>query len=248
MRLQKFLAHSGVASRRSAEELISAGRVRVNGATRSLGSKVEPGDRVEVDGKRIALPAQARYVVLNKPAKVMTTMRDPEGRRTVAQIVPSEGRRVVPVGRLDYETSGVLLLTDDGDLAYRLTHPRFGVAKTYRALVHGRLDAEAVAHLLAGIRLEDGGAAPAKLRVVRASGRVSEVDITLHEGRNRQVRRMFEATAHPVISLVRIRFGPIALGPLAVGNWRVATEREVSALRVAAAAVPDDERRRDGRE
>lgn len=235
--MQKFLAHAGVASRRQAEELIASGRVRVNGRRPALGDSVAPGDRVEVNGTPVALPATARYVVLHKPPKVMTTMRDPQKRRTVADIVSSRDHRIVPVGRLDYDTSGVLLLTDDGELAYRLTHPRFGVEKTYRALVRGRLASDDVAKLLEGVRLDDGSASPAKMRTVRKSGDASEIDLTLREGRNRQVRRMFEALGHPVISLVRIRFGPIALGALPVGNWREATEREVSALRAAAAAT-----------
>jgi 23S rRNA pseudouridine2605 synthase len=138
---------------------------------------------------------------------------------------------VVPVGRLDFDTSGVLLMTDDGDLAYVLTHPKFGVEKTYRALVRGRLQPEDVRALLTGIRLEGERSQPAKVRVVRTSGVSSEIDVTIHEGKNRQVRRMFEATEHPVVSLVRLRFGPLALGELPVGHWREATPREVSALR-----------------
>ncbi len=231
MRLQKFLAHAGVASRRRAEELIAAGGVRVNGrVVRELGTSVAAGDRVEVGGRVVAPPAQTRYLVLHKPAKVMTTMRDPEGRRTVAGLVPQDGGRLVPVGRLDYDTSGVLLMTDDGDLAHVLTHPRFGVEKTYRAVVRGRLGPEDVERVLEGVRLEDGGAAPAKLRVVRTGPARSEVDLTIHEGRNRQVRRMFETLGHPVVTLVRLRFGPLALGDLPVGHWREATSKERASL------------------
>jgi 23S rRNA pseudouridine2605 synthase len=232
VRLHKYLAHAGVASRRKAEEFIAAGHVRVNGVVVSeLGTSVASGDRVELAGKPVVVPETKRYLVLHKPAKVMTTMRDPEGRRTVASLVPREGGRVVPVGRLDYDTSGVLLLTNDGELAHVLTHPKFGVEKTYRAVVRGRLQGEDIKKFLAGIRLDDGPSQPAKVRVVRASPAASEVDVTLHEGRNRQVRRMFEATAHPVISLVRLRFGPIALGELRVGTWREATEKELADLR-----------------
>ena len=168
MRLQKYLAHAGVASRRKAEEFISAGHVRVNGRTvRELGTSVEPNDRVELAGKLVRIPETKRYVVLNKPEKVMTTMRDPAGRRTVASLVPREGGRVVPVGRLDYDTSGVLLLTNDGELAHVLTHPKFGVEKTYRAVVSGRLQGEDMKKFLAGMRLDDGRSRPAKVRVVR---------------------------------------------------------------------------------
>lgn len=232
MRLQKYLAHAGVASRRAAEELITRGRVRVNGKpVTKLGTLVADGDRVEVDGRPIETATAPRYLVLHKPPKVMTTMADPGGRRTVASLVPRDFGRVVPVGRLDYDTSGVLLMTDDGDLAYVLTHPKFGVEKTYRAVVRGKLQAEDVRALLAGIKLEGERSQPAKLRVVRTSGLSSEVDLTIHEGKNRQVRRMFEATDHEVLSLVRLRFGPLSLGDLPVGHWREATEREVSALR-----------------
>lgn len=232
MRLQKYLAHAGVASRRKAEEFITAGHVRVNGKTvRELGTTVDDGDRVELAGKVVSVPDTKRYLVLNKPPSVMTTMRDPAGRRTVASLVPRDGGRVVPVGRLDYDTSGVLLLTNDGDLAHVLTHPKFGVEKTYRAVVGGRLQGEDMKKFLDGIRLTDGRSQPAKIRVVRAGPAASEIDVTIHEGRNRQVRRMFEATAHPVLSLVRLRFGPISLGDLPIGNWREATDRELAALR-----------------
>jgi 23S rRNA pseudouridine2605 synthase len=232
VRLQKYLAHAGVASRRAAEELMARGRVRVNGKpVTKLGSLVGPKDRVEVDGRLVEVAEEPRYLVMHKPPKVMTTMHDPGGRRTVASLVPREFGRVVPVGRLDYDTSGVLLMTDDGDLAYVLTHPKFGVEKTYRAVVRGRLQPDDVRLLLEGIRLEGERSLPAKVRVVRSSGLTSEIDVTIHEGKNRQVRRMFEATDHPVVSLVRLRFGPLTLGELPVGHWREATAREVSALR-----------------
>ncbi|MEA2721843.1 MAG: rRNA synthase [Candidatus Eremiobacteraeota bacterium] len=233
MRLQKYIAAAGIASRRRAEELIVAGRVRVGGhVVRELGTSVADDARVEVDG-RIVRPAQTRtYVVLHKPVAVMTTMRDPEGRRTVADLVHRAGitARVVPVGRLDYDTSGVLLLTDDGEAANVLTHPRFGVEKTYRATLRGRLEPAAVERILRGVRLEEGRAAPAQLRVVAVRRDVSLVDITIHEGRNRQVRRMFEVVEHPVLALVRLRFGPISLGELAPGAVRAATDRERAAL------------------
>jgi len=235
VRLQKYLSHAGVASRRKAEELIAAGRVRVNGRpVRELGTTVGEGDRVEVDGAGAVQPTPFRYIVAHKPVRMVTTMRDPEGRRTVASLVPKGGPRLVPVGRLDYDTSGVLLMTNDGDLANVLTHPRFGVEKTYRAVVRGRLAPGDVRALLEGIRLPEGGAAPAKLRVVSTSRGYSELDITIHEGRNRQVRRMLEATEHPVVSLARLRFGPISLGDLPAGAVRDATPRELRALRVVA--------------
>ncbi len=226
--------------------LIAAGHVRVNGQiVRELGTSVAEGDRVELAGKPIELETQRRYLVLNKPTKVMTTMRDPEGRRTVASLVPHGPGRVVPVGRLDYDTSGVLLLTDDGDLSHVLTHPRYGVEKTYRAVVQGRLGGEATKRFLEGISLDDGRSEPAKIRVVRTGPAASEIDVTIHEGRNRQVRRMFEATSHPVLSLVRLRFGPIALGDLRVGTWREATDRELASLRALSRDAEEVESERE---
>jgi 23S rRNA pseudouridine2605 synthase len=208
---------------------------------RELGTGVEADERVEVDG-RIVRPAATRtYVVLHKPSGVMTTMRDPEGRRTVADVVRRAGvtARVLPVGRLDYDTSGVLLLTDDGEIANVLTHPRFGVDKTYRATVRGRLQPDSIAKILHGVRLDEGRAAPAQLRVVAVRRDVSLVDITIHEGRNRQVRRMFEVVEHPVVALVRLRFGPISLGELAPGAVRPATARELAALHRIVAEAKD---------
>ena len=213
--------------------MIVAGRVRVGGrVVRELGTSVEQGARVEVDGNVVEPAQQKTYVVLHKPAGVMTTMRDPEGRRTVADVARSAGvrARVVPVGRLDYDTSGVLLLTDDGEVANVLSHPRFGVEKTYRAAVRGRLEPQAVEKILQGVRLDDGRAAPAQLRVVAVRGGISLIDLTLHEGRNRQVRRMFESVGHPVTSLVRLRFGPIALGDLPVGAVRPLSPKERTAI------------------
>ena len=194
-----------------------------------LGTNVEPGDRVEVDGRPVTIPGEPIYLLLNKPTGVVTTMRDPAGRRTVAQLVPVQ-RRVVPVGRLDYDTGGALLMTDDGELAHRLLHPRFGVEKTYRVTIAGRLTPQNVGALMHGIRLDDFRAAGAKVRVVAVRRDHSVVDVTIHEGRNRQVRRMFEALGHPVRSLVRIRFGPLALGQLAPGEARQLTRGERAAL------------------
>lgn len=239
-----------MASRRRAEELIVAGRVRVGGrVVRELGTSVEDDARVEVDGRVVRPAATHTYSVLHKPAGVMTTMRDPEGRRTVADVVRRAGvtARVVPVGRLDYDTSGVLLLTDDGDVANVLTHPRFGVEKTYRATLRGRLEPAAVEKILRGVRLEEGRAAPAQLRVVAVRRDVSLVDVTIHEGRNRQVRRMFEIVDHPVLALVRLRFGPISLGDLAPGAVRPATDRERAALhRIAAESRESADQAADG--
>lgn len=232
MRLQKLLAHAGVASRRAAEELIVRGKVRVNGKTvRELGTIVSTEDRIDVSGTPVKVESEQSYLLMHKPAGVMTTMRDPQGRRTVADMIPKGVPRVVPVGRLDYDTSGVLLLTNDGELANVLTHPRFGVEKTYRAVVKGRLMPEEIAKLKSGVMLEEFRAAGAQVRVVAIRRDTSVLDITIHEGRNRQVRRMFEAVGHPVIALARLRFGPLKLGDLPPGHSRALTEREVAQLR-----------------
>jgi len=226
--------------------MIVAGRVRVGGrVVRELGTSVDDGARVEVDGRIVEPAAQKTYVVLHKPAGVMTTLRDPEGRRTVADVVRNAGvqARVVPVGRLDYDTSGVLLLTDDGEAANVLSHPRFGVEKTYRAAVRGRLEPDAVEKILRGVQLDDGRAAPARLHVVAVRGGLSLIDLTLHEGRNRQVRRMFESIGHPVTSLVRLRFGPIALGDLPVGAVRPLRDKERAALERLVAGARGEEQR-----
>jgi len=227
MRLQKYLAHAGVASRRAAEELIVRGKVRVNGKiVRELGTSVEAGDRVDVSGTIVKLNETATTLVLHKPAGVMTTMHDPEGRRTVADLIPKGTPSVVPVGRLDYDTSGVLLLSNDGELTNKLTHPRFGVDKTYRAVVEGRLLPDEVKRLQNGVWIEEFKAQGAEIRVVAVRRESAVVDLTIHEGKNRQVRRMFEAVGHPVIALARLRFGPIRLGDLPPGQTRPLTERE----------------------
>jgi len=244
MRLQRYLALAGVASRRACEELIVAGRVRVNGhVVRELGTQVEPGDRIAVDERPVIMP-QREILVLNKPAGVVTTMRDPEGRRTVNDLIRERrgigAPRLVPIGRLDYDTSGVLLLTNDGDLAFALTHPRFGVDKVYRATLRGRLEPEGVRRLREGIALEGHKTAPAQLRVVAVTRERSIVDLTLHEGRYRQVRRMFDAVGHPLTALVRLRFGPVALGSLRPGETRALTERERKALAALLRKTPKD--------
>ena len=232
MRLQKFLAHAGVASRRAAEELIARGKVRVNGkVVRELGTVVGTDDRVDVSGTPVRVQAEPVYLVMHKPAGVMTTMRDPQGRRTVADLLPKGSPRIVPVGRLDYDTSGVLLFTNDGELANVLTHPRFGVEKTYRAIVKGRLLPEDIRRLQSGVLLEEFQAAGARVKVVATRRETSVLDLTIHEGKNRQVRRMFEAVGHPVVALARLRFGPLKLGDLGPGRTRPLTEKELAALR-----------------
>jgi 23S rRNA pseudouridine2605 synthase len=230
VRLNAFLARSGVASRRRADELIKAGRVTVNGAPGQLNSVVGARDRVEVDGKRIR-PQPLAYVLLNKPAGVVTTVRDPHGRRTVVDLVRSPAR-VVPVGRLDSDTTGALLLTNDGELAHRLAHPRYGVEKVYIAEVEGDPSDEALRQLRDGVQLDDGRTAPAKVRRL-APGRV---ELTLHEGRKHQVKRMLAAVGHPAAGLHRSRYAGLTVGELEQGRWRELEREEVARLRDLVAA------------
>ncbi len=229
MRLNAYLARAGVASRRGADELIKAGRVQVNGERGELNTFVESADRVEVDGAPVAAQRLA-YVLLHKPAGVVTTARDPQRRPTVVELVQHDAR-VVPVGRLDADTTGALLLTNDGPLAHRLAHPRYGVEKTYVAEVEGDPTDEAVRRLADGVVLEDGRTAPAR---VRRLGR-SRLELTLHEGRNRQVRWMCDAVGHRVRCLHRSGYAGLGLGRLAPGEWRELEPAEVEELRRAGA-------------
>ena len=232
-RLQKVLARAGVASRRAVEELIADGRVTVNGEVARLGRRVDPEvDRVEVDGVRIVLSQRAVYYLLHKPAGTVTTASDPQGRPTVVALVPAEPR-VFPVGRLDTDTEGLLLMTNDGDLAHRLAHPSFGVDKEYLAHVTGEVSPRELRRLRTGVDLEDGRTAPARVAQI-APGLLR---ITIHEGRNRQIRRMCEAVGHPVRRLVRTRIGPLADGRLGPGQWRALSAAEVQALEKAVAAA-----------
>jgi 23S rRNA pseudouridine2605 synthase len=233
VRLNAFLARAGVASRRRADALIKAGRVTVNGAPGQLNTVVGAHDTVAVDGEEVARQRLA-YVLLHKPAGVVTTASDPQGRRTVVDLVPSEPR-VVPVGRLDVDTTGALLLTNDGPLAHRLAHPRYGVEKTYVADVDGEPDDAALTALRDGIELEDGRTAPARARRL-APGRV---ELVLHEGRNRQVKRMLEAVGHPVLRLHRSGYAGLTLGGLEPGSYRELEPSEVKQLaRASAVARP----------
>ena len=224
MRLNAYLARTGVASRRGADELIKAGRVRVNGEPGALNTFVEPGDRVELDGRELA-PQRLAYVLLHKPAGVVTTARDPHGRPTVVDLVPHEPR-VVPVGRLDVDTTGALLLTNDGPLAHRLAHPRYEVEKVYEAEVEGEPSDEALRRLAEGVELDDGRTAPAR---VRRLGR-SKLELALHEGRKHQVKRMLEAVGHPVKRLHRSRYAGLTPDGLEPGEWRELEPGEVARL------------------
>jgi len=228
------LARAGVASRRKSEELIRQGRVAVNGrVVRELGVRVDPAeDVITVDGRRLRLRGQHTYILLHKPPGVITTVHDPWGRPTVLDLVQVQAR-VYPVGRLDANSEGLVLLTDDGELAYRLAHPRFEHEKEYHVLVTGRPSARALERLRRGVRLEDGVTAPAQVEVLRRAGRDTWLRMILHEGRKRQIRRMAGAVGHPVKRLIRVRIGPLRLGNLAPGEWRHLTSQEVEVLREA---------------
>lgn len=229
-RLQKVLAHAGVGSRRAVEEMIAAGRVLVNGEPAVLGRRVDrQKDEVQVDGSTVPLRADLEYLLLNKPEGVVTTASDEAGRETVLDLVEATGR-VWPVGRLDIATEGALLLTNDGELTQRLTHPSFHVPKTYVAEVTGPVGAAAIKRLSRGVELDDGPAAPASVQLLERGPRSSLVELTIGEGRNRQVRRMMEAVGHPVVALVRTAIGPLKLGRLKPGTYRRLHPHEVQEL------------------
>jgi 23S rRNA pseudouridine2605 synthase len=244
-RLQKILAQAGLGSRRTCEDLIAAGRVTVNGEVATLGTRADAEvDAIEVDGARIGVREGLVHYLLNKPAGVVTTASDPQGRPTVVELVPPEPR-VYPVGRLDADSEGLLLLTNDGELAHRLTHPSFGADKEYLADVEGTPSRGAVRRLREGVDLDDGPTAPAKVSLVGDH----TLRITIHEGRNRQVRRMCDAVGYPVRRLVRVRIGSLSDRRLAPGQWRELTQAELRALEraVAPPRASAGGRRKDGR-
>ena len=229
VRINRYLAQCGVASRRHAEDLIRQGRVRINGqVVAGLGARVRPGvDVVEVDG-RVVVPEDERVVVLlNKPRGVVTTAQDDRGRPTVVELVDLP-QRLFPVGRLDIDTEGALLLTNDGDLAFRLTHPRFGVEKVYHAVLDQPISAEDLEHLQRGVMIDSGMTSPCRARTL---GDPRRVEVVLHEGKKRQVRKMFRALGYQVVELRRVAIGPIELGSLPPGKWRLLSAEEIRALR-----------------
>jgi 23S rRNA pseudouridine2605 synthase len=233
VRLQKLIASTGLSSRRKAEMLIASGRVSVNGKiVTELGTKVDPGrDHVKVDGKHLTSAQPFVYLMLNKPKNVMSTLDDPGGRTTVKDFLRGVSVRVFPVGRLDFDSEGLMLLTNNGELAQALLHPRYHVPKTYLIKVKGVLKDEDITHLERGIRLEDGMTSPAHVKKVRKVEANSWLEITIREGRTHQVKRMLDAVGHPVLKLLRIRMGPLSLGGLEPGEFRFLTDRETNALR-----------------
>ncbi|HEU4849593.1 MAG TPA: pseudouridine synthase [Terrimesophilobacter sp.] len=250
IRLQKLMAAAGVASRRVSEDLIAAGRVTVNGEViTELGRRVQETDRVAVDGTAIQLDTTRRYLMLNKPVGVVSSLADERGRPDLSRFVARYDERLFNVGRLDVQTSGLLILTNDGELAHVLAHPSFGVMKTYIAKTKGRITPQTVAKLRAGVDLEDGPIAADTARIVgQAGARETIIEVTLHSGRNRIVRRMLEEVGHPVIDLVRRQFGPLHLGTLAPGELRDLTKVELGQLLTIArdAAVPSGTETRKG--
>jgi len=236
-RLQKVLARAGLGSRRVCEEFIADGRVTVDGEVAQLGRRVDPvGDAIALDGVAVVTRTDLVYYLLNKPTGYVSTVSDPQARPTVVELVPATPR-VFPVGRLDVDTEGLLLLTNDGDLTQLLTHPSFGVVKNYLAEVDGDPAPATIRRLREGVELDDGPTAPAKVRVVQRRAATTAIEIGIHEGRNRQVRRMCDAVGHPVRRLVRTRIGPIQDRRLAPGTWRALSTNEVR--RLYEAATPD---------
>lgn len=232
VRMNKFLAQAGIASRREADRLITQGRVAVNGEViLTLGHKIDAGkDRVEVDGKKVKKEEINLYLMLNKPLGYLVSLKDPLGRPTIKDLLPSLKSRVFPIGRLDYESEGLLLLTNHGELAFRLTHPRFQIKKVYQVKVKGEPDSSKLSRLEKGIILDGKKTAPAKIRLLAVSSRESCLRIEIHEGRKREVRRMFEAIGHQVRELRRMRFDGLSLGRLKRGRWRYLTPREIEML------------------
>lgn len=230
-RLQKYIAECGVASRRKAEELIFQGRVKVNGSVvREMGIKVCEGDLVEVNGEIIKPENSKVYILLNKPSGYVTTAKDQFRRPTVLDLLKGVQERVYPVGRLDYETMGLLILTNDGDFTHKMTHPKHEIEKTYLATIAGIPTKEEIIRFERGLEIEDYTTAPAKLKIINTKQNACEVEVTIHEGKNRQVRKMCEAIGHPVLSLKRVSLGKLSLGNLAEGEWRELTKEEVKML------------------
>ncbi len=232
MRINKYIAHSGVASRRKADELVASGNVKVNGVViREAGFQVSEGDRVEINGKHIESSEKKVYILLNKPVGYVTTMNDDKGRYTAADLVTDITERIFPVGRLDYNTSGLLIMTNDGEVAYRITHPKHQVTKTYRAEVSGYLSNTRLAKLRNGVDIGGFVTSKAKVEVIKQLKNTAIVEIEIHEGKNRQVRKMFKAVGCTVVRLQRISIGELRLGRMLEGHYRKLTPKEVEMIK-----------------
>ncbi|MCU0725205.1 MAG: rRNA pseudouridine synthase [Planctomycetes bacterium] len=235
-RLQKVLAAAGIASRRKCEELMLAGRVAVNGAVvRELGTKVDPAtDDIRVDTVPLSTPKKPMALAVNKPRGLLCTAKDDRGRPTVLDMVPESSRRLYPVGRLDEDSEGLILLSDDGELTDLVTHPRYGIPKTYDLRIRGRLEAADIRRVESGVWLSEGRTARSRVRITKRGREISHVEVTLAEGRNRELRRIFARIGHPVLSLRRIRIGKIALAGLKPGAWRKLKAHEIDSLKAMA--------------
>ncbi len=231
IRLQKYLAHAGVASRRTAEEMIKQGRIAVNDTVvENMGFTVTNDDIITVDGKPVNIEEEKVYILLNKPVGYVSTSKDQFGRPTVTDLVMDVKKRLYPVGRLDYDTSGLILLTNDGDFTYRLTHPKHEINKVYEAVISGFPEKSEIKRFEAGLKIEDYQTSPAEFLILEKQGINTLVKITIHEGKNRQVRKMCEAIGHNVVALKRIQIGPIALDNLPEGKWRHLSDKELKML------------------
>ena len=227
MRIHKYLAHAGLASRRHAEEMVEKGGVMVNGSVAKIGQIIESDTaKVSVGGKLVGIDKVLVYYLLNKPRGVVSSVTDPDGHRTVTSLVPG-GHRLYPVGRLDYDSEGLMLLTNDGDLAYKLTHPKFEIDKTYHVLVKGVMTEKSIGYLEQGVTIEGKKTAPAKVSITEAQPSNTWIDITIHEGRNRQIRKMCEAVGYPVMRLIRTHLGRWELGDIPVGKFRTLNPSEI---------------------
>jgi 23S rRNA pseudouridine2605 synthase len=233
IRLQKFLAEAGVASRRASERLIIQGRVKVNNkVVHKLGTKIDPQkDKVEVDDKVCNAIPKDLYILLNKPVGVVTTVKDPHGRPTVIDLIKGIDQRVYPVGRLDMDSEGLLILTNDGRVTYKITHPKYEIEKTYEVLVKGIVDNKKIKTLETGVKLTDGITSPAKVKILKTNKNSTLLQIIIHEGKNRQVRRMCEAVGHPVLLLKRTHIGKLSLKGIKSGKWRHMTDEEIKYIK-----------------
>lgn len=233
MRLQKFLAYTGIASRRASEKLILDGRVQVNDrVVRELGTKIDSDvDEVKLDGKICCIQPRRVYILMNKPMGIVTTVKDPFGRSTVMDLLKGLKERVYPVGRLDKDTEGLLILTNDGEMTYKLTHPKHEIEKTYLAFVKGKVSWQQIRLLEKGVKLEDGLTAPAKVKIIKFEDEYTIMEIKIHEGKKRQIRRMCDAIGHPVIYLKRTQIGMLSLKSLKPGQWRFMTSKEIEYIK-----------------